>query len=75
MNAERSKKNDTPGSNFQEPQPKGTVPEGDHVVKQPEDKLYVKKSSDSTYPEPAEYKENSEQPVHSIKNPPTEEKP
>ena len=73
MSSKESKKSDAPGSNYQEPQPKGTVPEGDHVVKQPKDKLYVKQSSDSTYPDPSKYKENSEQPVYPIKSPPNEE--
>ena len=72
MSAEH-KKSDTPGSNFQEPQPKGKVEEGNNVVKKTEDEVYKRTRSDSTYPDPAKYKENSEQPVHSIKNPPNDQ--
>ncbi len=49
---------------------KETYPKGNKVVKNPADKVYKKKAADSKYANPAKIKENQEQPVHPIKNPP-----
>lgn len=74
MNSRKvNKQGGAPGNNFQESLPGNRVPEGDHVVKKPEDKTYKRKESTSKYPKPAAYKESSEQPVHPIKNPPNEQ--
>ena len=66
MNKEENKKSDQP-SNYLEPQPKGKVDEGDKAVKKPEDKVYKRKSAMAKTIDPAKEKENSEQPVHSVK--------
>lgn len=64
MNTEKNKKS-TKTTNYQEPQPKGKVDKGDKAVKKPEDKIYKKESAMAKTKNPAEQKENSEQPVHS----------
>ncbi len=69
MNNAPKEKNERPSSNFQEEAPKGKVPSGDHVVKQPEDKDYTKDEPD--FKDIAKRKENQEQPVNPIKTPPS----
>ncbi len=64
MNTEKNKKSEKP-NNYQEPQPKGKVDEGDKVVKKPEDKVYTEDAAMAKTKNPAKQKENSEQPVHS----------
>lgn len=44
--------------------------EFDKVVKKPQDKIYKKKDANSSYSNPSKIKENQEQPVDPIKNPP-----
>jgi hypothetical protein len=70
MSTPPKKKNESPSSNYREEVPKGKVPEGDNVVKQPEDKDYKKEDAD--FPNPAKRKEESEQPVHPVNTPPAE---
>ena len=70
MNSEPKKKNDKPSSNFKEEIPKGKVPAGDKAVKKPEDEIY--NAEDAHFKNPAKKREQSEQPVHSIKTPPKE---
>lgn len=70
MNKEEHKKSNKPVSNFQEPQPKGKVPEGDKAVKKPEDQVYQEKPATSKAKNPAKQREESEQPVHAIKKAP-----
>lgn len=67
MNKEENKKSEKP-SNYLEPQPKGKVDKGDKAVKKPEDKVYKKESAMAKTKNPAIQKENSEQPVHSVKS-------
>ncbi len=68
MNSEPKKKNEKPGSNFREEVSK--VPAGNKAVKKPEDKDYNKEEAD--FRNPAKKREESEQPVHSIKKAPKE---
>lgn len=70
MNQEKNKKSNQPASNFLAPQPKGKVDEGEKAVKKTEDKVYHKEPAMAKAKNPAKAKEESEQPVHSIKNPP-----
>lgn len=70
MNKEENKKSSKPASNFLEPQPKGKVDEGEKAVKKPEDKVYHKEPAIAKTANPAKAKEESEQPVHAVKNPP-----
>ncbi|MHA4896515.1 hypothetical protein ACXZ1K_17315 [Pedobacter sp. PWIIR3] len=70
MNSAPKKKNEKPSSNFREETPKGGVPEGDKAVKQPEDKDYNKE--EAGFKDPAKRREQDEQPVHPIKNAPTD---
>jgi len=67
MNNEPKKKNEKASSNFLEPQPKGKVDKGNKAVKKQEDKVYQEKPATAKTKNPAERKENSEQPVHSVK--------
>ena len=67
MNKEPKKKNEKASSNFLEPQPKGKVDEGNKAVKKKEDQVYTEKPATAKAKNPAERKENSEQPVHSVK--------
>ncbi|TKC04636.1 hypothetical protein FA048_19440 [Pedobacter polaris] len=67
MNNEVKKKSEKVSSNFLEPQPKGKVDQGEKVVKKAEDKVYKKESAMAKTKNPAKQKENSEQPVHSVK--------
>lgn len=67
MNKEIKKKSEKKSSNFLEPQPKGKVDQGDKAVKKPEDEVYQQKPATAKAKEPAKQKENSEQPVHSVK--------
>lgn len=64
------KTNENPGSNFQEEVPRGKVPAGDQVVKQPEDKDYH--AEDADFEDMVQRKETDEQPVNPVKNPPAE---
>ena len=66
MNTEKNKKSEKP-NNYLEPQPKGKVDKGDKVVKKPEDKVYKEEEAMAKTKNPAKQKENSEQPVHSVK--------
>ena len=68
MNKEENKKREKAGSNYLEPQPKGKVDKGDKVVKKKEDKVYKKEPALAKTKNPAMQKENSEQPVHSVKS-------
>jgi len=68
MNKEVKKKSQKVSSNFLEPQPKGKVDKGEKVVKKTEDKVYKEKPATAKTKDPATQKENSEQPVHSVKN-------
>lgn len=70
MNSEAKKKSDIPGSNYEEEIPKDKVPEGDKVVKKPEDKDYQKEEAD--FKNPAKQREEGEQPVHPVKKAPKE---
>ena len=67
MNKEENKKSNNPESNFLEPQPSGKVDKGNKAVKKTEDKVYKKEPATAKTKNPAERKENSEQPVHSVK--------
>jgi hypothetical protein len=64
MNKEVKKKNDKASSNFLEPQPEGKVDKGNKAVKKAEDKVYKEQPAVAKAKNPAERKENSEQPVH-----------
>ena len=68
MNNEVKKKSEKISSNFQEPQPKGKVDQGEKAVKKKEDKVYSKDPAIAKTKNPAKQKENSEQPVHSVKS-------
>ena len=68
MNKEVKKKSKKVSSNFQEPQPKGKVDQGEKAVKKKEDEVYHKDPAIAKTKNPAKQKENSEQPVHSIKS-------
>ncbi len=72
MNNEAKKKNEKASSNFLEPQPKDKVDKGDKVVKKPADKVYKKDAAMAKTKNPAQQKENSEQPVHSVNHTPKE---
>lgn len=65
MNKE-TKKADKPG-NYQELQPKGKVDKGEKAARKPEDEAYRRKPAIAKANNPAKTKENSEQPVHSVK--------
>ena len=67
MNKEIKKKSEKTSSNFLEPQPKGKVDKGNKAVKKEEDRVYQKKPATAKTKDPAQRKENSEQPVHSVK--------
>jgi hypothetical protein len=69
MNSEPKKKNDKPSSNFKEEVPKGKVPAGDKAVKKPADEQY--NEEEAHFKNPAKKREQSEQPVHPVKTPPT----
>lgn len=68
MNKETKKKSEKVSSNFREPQPKGKVDQGEKAVKKTEDEVYHKDPAVAKTKNPAKQKENSEQPVHPIKN-------
>jgi hypothetical protein len=70
MNSASKKTNEKPSSNFQEETPKGKVPEGDKVVKQPEDKDYNKEEAE--FRNSGEKREQEEQPVSPVTTPPTD---
>ncbi len=70
MNSEAKKKSDKPSSNYEEEIPKDKVPEGDKVVKKPEDQDYRKE--EAQFKNPAKEREEGEQPVHPIKKAPKE---
>lgn len=70
MNNDPKKKNKRPSSNFREDIPKSKVPTGNKAVKKPEDKDYHKE--EANFKNPAKKREESEQPVHSIKKAPKE---
>lgn len=67
MNNEKTKTSDKASSNLKEPMPKGKVDEGDKAVKKPTDEIYQKEPAMAKTKNPAIEKENSEQPVHSVK--------
>ncbi len=68
MNNELKKKNEKASSNFLEPQPEGKVDKGNKAVKKTTDKIYKKEPAMAKTKNPAKQKENSEQPVHSVKS-------
>lgn len=70
MNSAPKKTNEKPSSNYQEEVPKGKVPAGDKAVKKAEDEDYNQEEAD--FKNPAKKREQSEQPVHSVKTPPKE---
>lgn len=70
MNSDSKKKNEKPSSNILKEVPKDKVPEGNKVVKKPEDEDYNKE--EANFKNPAKKREESEQPVHSIKKAPKE---
>ncbi len=70
MNSEPKKKNESPGSNYMEEVPKDRIPEGDKVVKKPEDKDY--NQEEAHFKNPAKKREEGEQPVHPVKKAPEE---
>ncbi|MES2448140.1 MAG: hypothetical protein V4546_13220 [Bacteroidota bacterium] len=67
MNKEVKKTSEKASSNFEEPQPKGKVDQGEKAVKKPEDEVYNQEPAKAKTENPAKAKENSEQPVHSVK--------
>ncbi|RYG11509.1 MAG: hypothetical protein EOO07_20495 [Chitinophagaceae bacterium] len=67
MNTEKNKKSNKP-SNYLEPQPKGKVDKGNKAVKKAEDTVYKEENAMAKTKNPAKLKENSEQPVHSVKS-------
>lgn len=67
MNKEVKQKNEKASSNLLEPQPRGKVDKGGKAVKKAEDKVYTKQTAEAKTKNPAERKETSEQPVHSVK--------
>jgi hypothetical protein len=67
MNNEKTKTSEKASSNYKEPQPKGKVDKGEKAVKKPEDKVYTKDPAIAKTENPAKQRENSEQPVHSVK--------
>lgn len=68
MNSEPKKKNESPSSNFEEEIPKGKVPAGEKVVKQPEDENY--QAEEPEFDDMVHRKTNDEQPVQPINKPP-----
>lgn len=66
MNNEVKKKSEKASSNFLEPQPKGKIDKGNKTVKKAEDEVYQEKPALAKTKNPAERKENGEQPVHPI---------
>ena len=70
MNQEKNKKSNKPVSNYLEPQPKGKVDKGNKAVLKPEDKIYKRKPAVAKAKNPAKVREESEQPVHVIKDAP-----
>ncbi len=70
MNNAAKKKNDKPSSNYREEVPEGKVPSGDKAVKKSEDETYTRE--EANFKNPAKKREQSEQPVHSVKQPPKE---
>jgi len=62
-------KNNKPGSNYEEEVPKGREPVDHKTVRKPNDSLPNKPPKTNN---PAERRENEEQPVHSIKKAPKE---
>ena len=67
MNKEVKKKSEKASSNYLEPQPQGKVDKGEKAVKKQEDEVYKKDPALAKTKNPAKQKENSEQPVHSVK--------
>lgn len=68
MNKEVKKKSEKVSSNFLEPQPKGKVDKGEKAVKKAADEVYKEEPALAKTKNPAKQKENSEQPVHSVKS-------
>ena len=68
MNTEPKKKNEKPGSNFEEMVPEDKVDKGEKAVKKTEDKIYKKESPE--FENPAKQRERGEQPVESVKDAP-----
>lgn len=66
MNSEPKKKSEKPGSNYQEEIPKDKVPARGKAVKKPEDEDYNQENAN--FKNPAKKREESEQPVHPVKN-------
>ena len=72
MNNERKKKDENSASNFKEILPKGKVDEGNKAVIKAKDLPPTADTSDVRTNNPAKEREESEQPVHSIKKAPKE---
>lgn len=72
MNQEKNKKSNKPVSNYLEPQPTGKVDKGNKAVLKPEDKVYKRKPAVAKTNNPAKVREESEQPIHVIKEAPKE---
>lgn len=68
MNGNKEKSTQ-PGSNYEEEVPKGRAPKDHKTVRQPNDTEPVKPPKTEN---PAEQRENEEQPVHPIKKAPNE---
>ncbi len=69
--SEQKKTSDKPGSNYENPIQKDREPVDYKTVKQPEDKVYTKE--EPHYKNPAKQRENDEQPVNPVKDPPKED--
>ncbi len=70
MNQEKNKKSNKPKSNYLEPQPKNKVDKGNKAILKPEDEVYKRKPAVAKTNNPAKVREESEQPVHVIKDTP-----
>lgn len=67
MNQEKNKKSSQPASNYEE-LPNGKVDKGGKAVKKAADQVYKKEPAMAKTKNPAKRKEESEQPVHSVKS-------
>lgn len=69
--SESKKISDSLRSNHQENHPSDKEPTDHKTVKKEEDKIYTK--DEPHYKDPAKQRENDEQPVHPVKDPPKED--
>lgn len=72
MNKEKNKKSNQPVSNYLETEPKEKVDLGNKAVVKAEDEVYHSNPAVPKTKNPAKVKEESEQPVHVIKDAPTD---